>query len=238
MFRNAIAAAIGSLALAGVAQAGLVSLKTDKTGFTGAVQNISTSTFIDSDLDPVAFPGDSVDQIQILSLNATLSGGGTFATGDLEGRHAVDENGDTDTSGVYIEGGTAALTITFGTGIQAFAFWGVDIGDFDGGTGDPKVLKVELFSGGSMVDFFDLTGSGGGMSNFYGFVGSSTVTFDQVVITNNTAQATSGTDGQGFSRFMVADAKPGGGGGTVPVPGVLALTLLGLAAAGAAGRRR
>lgn len=246
MFRNAIAAAIGSLALAGAAQAGLVTFKSDKADFTGAVQNMQTSTLAVTDFDPEVLQVDlpvSISGLTIPSLGASFPGlgTGTLRTGESQGRHAVDVDGNKDTAGVYIEGTAIPLVIAFQAAVQAFAFWGVDIGDFDvpGGTG--PVMKIELFNGSDTVFSDQFMGSGvDDASSFYGFVGSATSKFDRVVITNLTVLGTTGTaaDGQGFSQLMIADAKPGGGGGTVPVPGVLALTLLGLAAAGVARRQR
>lgn len=262
MFRKSLIAALLGLGFGATAQAGLAgggapgfSFKGTWADFDAAVNvtatagsavgdyliNITNTQLDSSDL-AAAVAGLSIPTIGVTS----LSGGGFVTQGQLaaptpdplNGRFSVASDEGARGSGVFIEGGTAALTIEFQLAIQAFGFWGTDIGDFGDDCGQncqapPAMFTVELFKGIDSLGTFNLDGTGtNGSADYYGFVGSGANTFTKVIITNNTAFGTDGStaDGQGFSRFSVGtadtDTTP------VPEPGVLGLVALGLLAAG------
>lgn len=162
--------------------------------------------------------------------------GGEVGTGNA-GRKAKDGK-------IYWQGGTvdpATFTITFDSAVNAFGFWGSDIGDFstdcvrDCGA-VTNVLGLEFYMGSSLVGTYDTPGSTeNGSSEFFGFSAGG-VTFNRIVFTNLTVGKGGTVDGQGFDRFMVgdlADVEPP----TVPEPGMLGLLGLGLFAMSRARRR-
>ncbi len=131
-------------------------------------------------------------------------------------------------SGAWIETDWT-FTVNIGDRVDAFAFFGTDFGDFDGG------LAIELFDGANSVAanvFRDaagqafVTGPGSGSLLFFGY--ASDVRFDRIEFTVSQA---GGFDTLGFDDLRVGNlrAPPTG---NVPEPGSLALAGLALFAAG------
>lgn len=254
MFRKSLIAALLGLGFGATAQAGLVgvepawfSFKGSWAAFDAAVNVTATAGSLVNDYSATLALSDlpaSVAGLSISTIGVTgLSGGGTLNTGGKNannGRFSVsDDVGTEDPQGVFIEGGATALTITFGAAIEAFGFWGTDIGDFAGEcqlfcpSQGSSAFTVQLLDGSdNLLGTFSLNGTGtDGSADYYGFVGSASHTFTKVIITNSTVTTDGGTtDGQGFSRFSVGTADPGTT--PVPEPGVLGLVALGLLAAG------
>lgn len=166
-----------------------------------------------------------------------------FEPGGNAGRTAKDGS-------IYWQGGTTSpsvFTIEFAEAIDAFGFWGSDIGDFSTdcgtacGTAPTNVLSIEFYLGASKVETFATAGnSANGSMDFYGFALNGGATFDRVVFTNLTVTAGGGSvaDGQGFDRFMIGEAADLPPPTDLPEPGVLGLLGLGLLALGRARRRK
>lgn len=130
------------------------------------------------------------------------------------------------------------FTLNIGQQVGAFAFFGTDFGDFDGG------LAIELFDGGKSIAtnvFLDAaglpfaTGPGNGSLLFFGY--ASDVLFDRIVFTI-TQPAGGNVDTLGFDDLRVGNLRQTTPPGTVPEPGSLALAGLALFAAGWARKAR
>ncbi|KPF42315.1 hypothetical protein IP87_00190 [beta proteobacterium AAP121] len=128
---------------------------------------------------------------------------------------------------------TAQFTISFSKAISAFAFFGTDIGDFDGS------LIMEMFL--DDVKQTELTVRGGDKPSmngnellFYGFA-SPDVAYNKIVFRT---KSTDGNDVFGFDDFWAADAGQLVAPTPAPEPGSLALVGLALAAAGLMRRRK
>jgi hypothetical protein len=138
-------------------------------------------------------------------------------------------------SGAWIETDWT-FTVNIGERVGAFAFFGTDFGDFDGG------LAIELFDGANSVAtnvFLDngqpfVTGPGSGSLLFFGYVADVGKLFDRIEFRISQA---GGFDTLGFDDLRVGHlrAPPTG---TVPEPGSLALAGLALFAAGWARKAR
>lgn len=239
MYRTVVAAAAGALLLSSqVASAGLVVYDME-TNFKGA---IILPTLRTEDFE--ALGGESAPLplfAQTPGQQGTLNGPNTV--------RSVEENGRKSVGGGfnYWLGGNDPFEITFAAGIQAFGFWGTDIGDF---TNDCPISSTAPCSnaGGSVtVEFFTglldpdaafthtFTGANSeGNELFRGFVDSTGATYKKIRITNRQA----GWDGQGFDLMMIGDVEVRQPPNPTPEPGVLALLGLGLLSVYGTRRRR
>ena len=128
---------------------------------------------------------------------------------------------------------TAPFTIEFSKAISAFAFFGTDIGDFDG------TLYMEMYRNGALQTTLTVRDGSKPAQNgnellFYGFA-SPDVAYDKIVFRT---KSPGGNDVFGFDDFWAADAGQLVTPTPTPEPGSLALVGLALAAAGLMRRRK
>ncbi len=189
------------------------------TGFIGVTGNST----------PVFGGTDTLTQVAIANL--PLAGARIISGPQVNGRFNTT---DGSALGAWIQTDWN-FTLNIGQQVGAFAFFGTDFGDFDGG------LAIELFDGNTSKAanvFLDAagrpfaTGPGNGSLLFFGY--ASDVLFDRIVFTI-TQPAGGETDTLGFDDIRVGNLKPSG---TVPEPGSLALAGLALFAAGWARKAR
>lgn len=135
---------------------------------------------------------------------------------DADGRYPI--------SGAnYMAADQATMNMAFSQPINAFGFWGIDIGDF-GGT-----LTINLLGGGTrQFSIAPLSGNGStsGSVLFWGVIDATTA-FTGVTFTNNTGI----TDVFAFDDITVGTLA-------VPLPSAFALGAAGLAAVAGRVRRR
>ena len=140
---------------------------------TGGVGTESFETLPLATTDPtLTFPGAGT---------ATLVGGGEVRNSSTAGRFATD--GANFYSARSAADGNATFTITFGSPIAAFGFYGTDLGDFDS-----QLTLRFLLSGGGTTDF-TLPYVAGDANNanlvFAGFISTTTFTGVQFLGTNS-----------------------------------------------------
>jgi hypothetical protein len=128
---------------------------------------------------------------------------------------------------------TEPFTIKFSKAISAFAFFGTDIGDFDG------TLYMEMYLNDALQTTLTVRdGTAPAMNGnellFYGFA-SPEVAYDKIVFRT---KSPGGNDVFGFDDFWAADAGQLVAPSPTPEPGSLALVGLALAAAGLMRRRK
>lgn len=233
MYRNVIAAAaVAVLMSSQVANAGLT-VYTGESTFTGA---LTSGTLKTENFETLG--GESAPVSLFSGGLGTLTGPNTVRTAAENGRHSI--GGGTN----YWLGGAQPFEISFAAGIQAFGFWGTDIGDFSndctsstaGCSNSGGSVKVEFFklATDATAAFSDtFTGAdSNGNELFRGYVDSSGAVYQKIRITNLQAQ----WDGQGFDQLMIGDVAIVPPDNRTPEPGMLAL--LGLGLLGVVGSRR
>ena len=179
-------------------------------------------------------------------INATLSGGVVRNSASFGRYNTTQPSSTNETPRRYLEVQTGAtqqaggpsgqFSISFSRTISAFAFFGTDIGDFDGTLFMDMYAGTQLLTSLSVRDSNTVTPAAGSDLLFYGFA-SPEVAYDRIVFRTS---STNGNDVFGFDDFWAADAgqlvgtPPSG----VPEPGSLALVGLALCAAGCARKAR
>ncbi len=128
---------------------------------------------------------------------------------------------------------TTQFTINFSKAISAFAFFGTDIGDYDG------TMYMDMYLDGDLKTTLTVRdetapAANGGELLFYGFA-SPDVAYDKIVFRT---KSPGGNDVFGFDDFWAADAGQLVAPTPAPEPGSLALVGLALAAAGLMRRRK
>lgn len=237
MYRNVIAAAaVAVLMSSQTANAGLT-VYTGESTFTTA---LTVGTVMTEDFEALGGETGGVPLFTggVAPGVGTLDGPNIVRTAAENGRHSVGGGSN------YWLGGAQPFEIVFAAGIQAFGFWGTDIGDFSndctsstaGCTNAGGSVKVEFFklatdTTASFSDTFTGADSNGN-ELFRGYVDSSGTEYQKVRITNLQAQ----WDGQGFDKMMIGDVAIVPPDNRTPEPGMLAL--LGLGLLGVVGSRR
>jgi hypothetical protein len=234
MFRKLMsAAAVAAMLAAPAAHAALTTYMTVDS-FSGAL--------IAGSLQTESFEGYAAGDsgvLPVFSTAGTLTGADQVKDGINNGRHAT-------TGDMYWEGGSEPFEVTFASAIQAFGFFGIDIGDFTSDCGSDTCLAP---GGALKLEFFTKAGDAApaqteivngedsdGSANFYGFVDATGASYEMIRFTN----LQSIWDGQGFDDLMIGrveviDEPPVG---NVPEPGMLAMVGLGLLSLSALRRRR
>jgi len=193
-----------------------------ESGVTGFAYTGGTASFTGSPVTLIDANSSSVDPLK----------GRYNTTKDLPPKDPVPPP-DLD-EGHYIEA-TSTFSLNFTSAVSALGFFGTDFGDFDG------TLELEFFNGGNSLGVLavsDDTLSGANSNGnliFFGMV--SDTAFNSVTFKiTQCATCPGGTDVLGFDDMIVGTKA------TVvnptPEPFSLALVGLGLAAAGAASRRK
>jgi hypothetical protein len=147
----------------------------------GSTVNFSgvTGTFINT----VKSTGTAASLIVRKADSAGLTNSGTYPT---EGKNGISINSANN------------VAIRFSSPLQAFSFWGTDLGD------NKNTLTIELYKGASQVGtrLIDFLGADAGQSStfFYGVVGDSTELFDEVRLTSSIS---SNGDAIGLDQFTV-----------------------------------
>ncbi|MDP1901073.1 MAG: PEP-CTERM sorting domain-containing protein [Rubrivivax sp.] len=193
-----------------------------RASFLGGLSGVSSEgfeTFVFEDEAPV-------------DLSFTGSGGALSAqlTGDgqIENRLATSRF-NTTTGGSQWWDVSGDFTITFGTAVSAFGFYGTDIGEFGGR------VTVALTDIANKVTNFTVDStepSADGALLFWGFIDGAN-SYKKIVFGNTNA----GTDFFGFDDMVIGDlgqVDPGPG----PIPEPASLALAGLALAGLGLSRR
>lgn len=195
---------------------------------TGSIRETSNST-------PIFGGGAStLTQVDPNTENTNLLGAVIMSGNEASGRFNTTGSSAT---GAWIETDWT-FTVNIGERVGAFAFFGTDFGDFDGG------LAIELFNGANSVAtnvFLDanrqafVTGPGSGSLLFFGYVADVGTLFDRIEFR---VSQTGGFDTLGFDDLRVGNLRQTTPPGTVPEPGSLALAGLALFATGWARKAR
>lgn len=166
----------------------------------------------------VSFPG----SVGSISANLTSTGGVSVVNGPNAGRFAT-----SGTNYLSVSSG-AAFTLTFGTAIGAFGFYGTDIGDFV-----PSNMVMTLTDSNNVTTqqiVGHSIGSGGNNNSlFWGFTDTGN-SYTSITFSNP-----GGGDIFGFDDFVIGDQQQIV---VMPEPGMIAVFGLGLVGLGLARRRR
>ena len=166
----------------------------------------------------VSFPG----SVGSISANLTSTGGVTVQNFSNAGRFA------TSGSNYLAVSSGAAFTLTFGTAIGAFGFYGTDIGDF---VPSNMVITLTDINNVTTQQIVGHTVNSGADNNslFWGFT-DTTNSYTSITFSNP-----GGGDTFGFDDFVIGDQQQIV---AVPEPGMIAVFGLGLLGLGLARRKR
>lgn len=245
MFSKSILAATAAIAMAGSAQAALIAVNSEASFLAQLLAGSKAVETLESFL-----PGDSAGAT---GLNLQFGGSTTvakllgpdaiFASKDEFG-NPIDNAGREAHSGInFWQGGSQPFELVFTQAIQAFGFWGSDIGDFaaDCPVGETcsaapggGVLTIEFFTKSSdtvAAQSITVSGSTADASQlFWGFFDKSGATYEMLRFTNLTLTGNNVADFQGFDDFTIGAVQVDTNPPSVPEPGMLALAGIGLMA--------
>jgi hypothetical protein len=159
-------------------------------------------------------------------LSAQLAGGGaieTSAQGIPDGRFNTTTGGDK-----FWEASSASFSISFGTAISAFGFYGTDIGDFNG---QVRLMLIDVNDVQTELLVPHTQNGNSGSLLFFGFIDAAN-SYKSITFSNTG----SGGDFLGFDDMVIGDQRQVNPG--IPEPGSLALVGLSLVGLALGGRRR
>lgn len=202
--------------------------ETARNAFLSSLQGVGTETFEGIAGDTSAnglvlnFPGSTGN---ITATQSTTSGSPYISDSSGAGRFA--------TSGTnFLQEVTSGFSVSFGSEIAAFGFYGTDIGDFNG----QVTLEITGNNAPQTFNVGNTINAPNGSLLFWGFIADAGETFTSVAFGNTAA----GSDVFGFDDLTIGElgqvVPPSS---DVPVPGTLTLLALGLGLAGfGAGRKK
>ena len=169
-------------------------------------------------------------------INLTFPGAGTAT---LTGTGVTVNNGP-DSGGRYAISGSQYIvlntgnnfTVTFGSNVAAFGFYGIDLGDYGGTLSLTLTDKNNVVSSLAVPYVTGVGGSTNGSVNYFGFY-DTTDQYKSIVFNNNQTAS----DTFGFDNLTIGSAQqvvPVG----VPEPGTLALLSASVLGFGITARRR